>query len=366
MAEVIDLERARRAAAQASDLEQDPFSLLTYEQLWIEERAEESWVCRALEIGPGRPCGLWGFGGCGKSYAALAIAIAAVTGRLLFGKFEVTRGRAVYLSHEMGRRVCVERARRLANGLLCAPSELKELEVGVYPRVKLNSRGARDAYLRKFDGCQLGIVDSFRRAIPGEDENDSKVCAHLDLLSEVSDLTGCSFLYLHHTGKEQPRTSNEGKSVDQRTLGRGSSAILDGSSSVWLMEGNGRLPRTLTQVRPHDDGDGTSSRIHLELSEVVLPEDLIGGFVAFDTRKPAVKFRVLDVKAAPLASDRIREEVLKSIREHPGQSKNDVETNVPGRASSIRDALAKLESDGSVRTEDGPHGSRLYFPAILK
>lgn len=364
MADVIDfekerLEKAKRAVVAASDASENPFSLLTFDQLWIDRKEDESWVCKELEIGPGRPCGLWGFGGCGKTYVAIALCVATVTGRLLFGRFQVDPGPAVYLSHEMGRSACVERLRRIANGMLCEPIELVDLSVGIYPKVKLNSPEARAAYTKLCTGKKLCVIDSLRRALPGEDENKSEIAQYLHLLAEVSDATGCTFLVLHHSPKDGPNADAQGLETDDRTMGRGSGAILDGSGSVWLMKGSGKRPRTLKQIRAHDNADGKPDPIRIDLVQPSMPDPL------FDTHGPPVRYDVLEEQAQPEVSafDRIKATTLRFVSENPGMNGKGIESRVGGKATTVRTALDELEAEGLVQGRPGPKNSTLYYPA---
>lgn len=248
---------------------------------------ETTWAVPQLELGPGRPCGLWGYGGSGKTYIAQDIALSIASGEKVFGAIDCARGKVAHISHELGLRVTKERYRRLGNGRLIDPTEV-DMIVSAYPKIYLNSQHAEEWYLRELEGCALVVLDSLRRALPGEDENDSAISNFLDILARVSEKLSCTFLVLHHEGKGATRDQGPGEKRDQRGTGRGSSAIEDGSGCIWRVEGSGRGPRRLIQSRAHDDGDGEAQDIWIDLINVAVPEP------PYEARKPPWRIALLE------------------------------------------------------------------------
>lgn len=189
------------------------------------------WVCQGLALGPGRPHTLVGFGYSGKTVAAQALALAVASGTHAWGRFPCRQGIVLHLDHEVGKRGTLRRYQRLAFALQIAPHHLEErLRILPLPRVRLSDPGAEEWYTKTCTGAALCIIDSLRACIGGDiDENDSTVRSYLDILLRVSEVTGCTFIVLHHAGKGR----QEG---DQREAGRGSSAIYDASGTVLKLD----------------------------------------------------------------------------------------------------------------------------------
>lgn len=366
-----DEEKARRNAQAAAEREQDkrdPFRWMTWDKLSTTPLGDPPWVIPGLEIGPGRPCGLWGYGGTGKSWIAQAMVLCVAAGRKLFGAYDVRQGRVAHVSHELGTRALMERYRRLANGMVLHPDEIGErLVVSAYPKVYLNSRSAEEWYLREFDGCSLGVIDSLRRALPGEDENSSEMSNHLDMLSRVSDRTGCSFLTLHHVGKAGIAKDRKAED-DKRGVGRGSSAIFDGSGCIWLVEGKGRGPRTLHQVRAHDDGDGDLEPVSIDLEVMGISAPLYEAsrepvrVRALEAQEVARRDRLARRKANTEAYEQVCADIVSTVEEWDGATPpngRDIRRSC-GDTKKVKDALADLVLADVLATKKGARDSDLH------
>ncbi len=269
---------------------------LDWSVLAMADLAPMPWIAEDLQLGPGRPCGLWGYGGSGKSWIAQALGVSVAAGVKFLDRFPVRQGRVAHISYELGMRAIAKRYRRLANGLLIEPSQIEDRLVAlVHPSVYLNSQHA-EAWLRhELMGIDFCIIDSLRRALPGADENDSAISNYLDVLSRISDSMGITFLVIHHSGKQaiarsdtQARTHSSGQK-EERGAGRGSSAIEDASGSVWKIEGGHNGPRKLVMSRTHEDAEDFAKTFHVHLQPVARDEPLyqVDG-------KPAVRILCLD------------------------------------------------------------------------
>lgn len=337
-------EKAERLASVTRIRTQvEPFTWVDVSGIFAEPIAEPKWVVPAMEIGPGRPCGLWGLGGGGKSWDAMEIGRAVASGTKAFGFYEVSQGNVSHVSHELGLRAVRERYRRLANGNNMELEDFGDrLRICCLPKLFLNSPGAEDQYCRAFEGQSLVILDSLRRAVPGEDENSSEMSNHLDIMNRVSEKTGASFLVIHHCGK--------GEVTDKRLSGRGSTAIMDGSGCVWLLEGSGAGPRLMTQIRAHDDGDGECEPFYVEMQRVALPS------VSFQASRAPVRLLRLDAaemgdrlavskaKHAVANEQRAEQMVLMLVRDTPGINKGQLEKAlVSARILKQKEARGLLE-----------------------
>jgi len=358
-AKVESLEKSKETATSEAKAQQNPFGWKSFEQTWVDSLPPERWIFRELEIGPGRPCALWGFGSSGKTMYAMVLCISVASGLPAFDFFEVVRGTSRYVSHEMGSHACIERLRRLANGMLLEPSDLKNFKLSTYPEVMLNSPNAESVYCREFEGVDFAVLDSLRASLPGVEENKSEMAQYFELLARVSEKVGTTFNMLHHTTKDDIRAAAEGDPRDKRGAGRGSSVIYDKANSIWLLEGAGKKPRSLTQIRPHDDGDGIATQYVVELEYPSLPNPL------FDSNRKPLRLRVSE-KSKPSqvdTLDRIKGEILQIVLKIPGASTNSITDRVIGKDSQKRTALEELETAGKLVARDGPRKSKLYYPA---
>lgn len=317
------------------------------------------WLCEQLELGPGRPFGLWGYGGTGKTYIAQRLALSVASGQP-FLNLPVTKGRVRHVSWEMGRRAVRERYRALERGMGAHITE--GLEVSTHPSIYLNSEGAEEIFLKEFDGYDLVILDSLRRACPGEDENSSAISNFLDVLTRVSERTGATFLLLHHSGKSSSERSSK------ETGGRGSSAIFDGSGAVWLVEGEGAGPRSMSQLRAHDDGDGGRDSIALT---VQYREDLVGeGYTGHK-----IPLDVVEVSPEDLHKLRTEERLQRGkenysrqlaelwhiLQATPGATSGKLQEITQMRRTNLNDMLLQLESEGKATTMPGRRNTKRWI-----
>jgi hypothetical protein len=214
----------------------------------------------ALDIGPGRPVQILGMGSAGKSLVAQAVMLAIVGGVRVFGHFEARQGPCAWIDFEMGCHPSLRRLRRLASGMgLVWDDIVDQMAFASMPRTYLNSTDAEDHLVAlctipgdpgQEDRHRAAIfIDSLRRGVPGVDENDSAISEFLQMLLRVSERTGTTVLFLHHSST---KVAPEG--LDARGKGRGSSAIYDGSGAVFHLSGALGEPVTVTQTRVGEAG----------------------------------------------------------------------------------------------------------------
>ena len=66
--------------------------------------AATPWVSRELQVGPGRPAILAGYGASAKTYSAQSLVLSVATGRPIWGKFGCVRGVARHIDNEQDRK----------------------------------------------------------------------------------------------------------------------------------------------------------------------------------------------------------------------------------------------------------------------
>ncbi len=211
------------------------------------------WLCQALDVAPGAPVLVAGYGFSGKTLAAQDLALAVATGTPAWGRFPVRAGRVLHLDYEQGSYLTRSRYQRLAAGRAIDPTELeRRLLFAPMPPWYLDGDSA-DELARLSDGRDLVVIDSFRAACPRTDENSSDARIPLDRLTRISETSGATFLVIHHARKpSQNATGGARMSV------RGSGALYDACGSVLVFGGEKGEPVTVEHEkarisgRPHE------------------------------------------------------------------------------------------------------------------
>ncbi len=194
------------------------------------------WLVRELQLAPGAPAVVAGYGFSGKTLLAQELAICVASEKRLFDNFTVRKGRSLHIDLEQGRRVTSERYQRLARAKNIDPRDLGDrLRLAVLPPFSLDASGAEGLYHRAIDGFDFVAIDSLRAACPSADENASDIRKHLDILTRISEKTNATILFIHHSRK--PSAESAGAGMMDRMMMRGSGAIFDACSSVFIMGG---------------------------------------------------------------------------------------------------------------------------------
>jgi hypothetical protein len=299
------------------------------------------WVSKELQIGPGRPAMLAGYGASAKTMAAQSLILSVAAGVPVWGKFHCQRGVAKHLDYEQGFKATARRYQRLARGMGIDPREIvNNLFVAPFPTCYLNSTSALDVYAKACEGASLVVIDSLRGALPGEDENASGIRSFVDVLTQVSERTGATVLLLHHAGKPK-----EGQ-TDARMMLRGSSALFDAAGCVLVVTNPKRKeePRLVQQAKPPADAeaqgvDDFGLRIEDVLDEAGSPTGVRVShteLVVHEAPKPAEKF------------ERNAETLLEVVRANQGCSQDFLRTHAGIRAGDVNRVLRVLVEQGRL------------------
>lgn len=258
--EVEQIARSSSKYELKADGSKDVWNLSHAGDVFGAELAPTEWLCEALQLGPGRPFGVWGAPGGGKTLFASAVGLAVASGADAFGAYPVKRGRVLHISYDSGTRAVRKRYRQLAigMGLEWQATLTGQLDTAIFPEVYLNSPNASEKWEELCKGYALVILDNFRDSVPGAEENSSELAVFLKVLARISDKHGTCFLYLHHLKKIEGAPT-----VDS---GRGSGAIAAASGAIWALTGIGSEPRQAKQLRTADDADGWAETFNLELT----------------------------------------------------------------------------------------------------
>jgi hypothetical protein len=325
------------------------------------------WVCQPLDLVPGPPALMAGYGYSGKTAAAQAMALSVAAHKPIWGCFEARHGKVLHADYEQGGRLTKARYQRLAFGMEIDPTELfpdwLEAEIlGPY----LTDPHAEDYWCRACEGKTLWILDSLRALAPGLDENSSEFRRILDMCFRISERTECSVLVITHARKS---SNNDG--ADGREQLRGSSAIFDAASSVLLLElvKSGQVSgvmsadwrNTDTTVHVSHEKARTSGRAQAPFSlrfvDVQEGDDLHAGLVILAEPEPSKE--ALRAKR----NSALDSKVLQAVTEHPNLSCRELSAVLDcawGRP--LQQALDRLHLQGKVRLVDGPRRAKLWLP----
>jgi hypothetical protein len=307
-----------------------------------------NWICADLDIGPGRPSGVYSKVGVGKTTEVLDLCCAVATGTKAFQRFQCRRGRVAFITYDVGFAPTATRLRQIANGRKHSREELRgQIEVLTFPSVYLNSPNAEALFIERFAGYAFVVVDCFRDSVPGAKENESEIGAYLKMLARLSEQGGTTYAYLHH--------SQKGETADPLDVGRGSSAIRGASGAIWTIEGSGGSARLFTHARTHDCSVRQRDPFVVELT--TLPPGQ-----TFPTEHPSILLTARSrgerntdeffqrVEANKAAARERQKTLLALLSSHPNSSLNDLRRHVAGTTLGGKDALKHSLEDA---IEDG-------------
>lgn len=202
---------------------------------WAGELPPIEYLAPRLHLAPGRPLGLVGYAGAGKTLLAadLALAIAGGPYHRTFWGLEIVgrQGPVAMIDLETGPILMRQRFHRLAIGRGAHIADWgQRLRFCSFPRWNLTSADAEEKLCQTVDGTAAFVIDSLVMACPGVDENSARIADQMGLLARVSEATGSCGIVLHHEGKPPAEGQREAK-----YRGRGSSAIQGMWGSQWVV-----------------------------------------------------------------------------------------------------------------------------------
>lgn len=182
----------------------------------------------------GAPHALIAYGYSGKSMLAQSLALSLATGSLVWGAFQASCSRVVYVDLEQGEYLTRERFQRLARGMKAVEPLLRDnLQLVTRkqgPDLELDVRVFKEEWRGLMEGADCIIIDSLSAATHGIDENSRDIRRPLDMLMSLSEETGCRPIVIHHAGKKKSEPT------DVRETGRGHSSIFDACDAQLVLK----------------------------------------------------------------------------------------------------------------------------------
>jgi hypothetical protein len=216
--------------------------LVDWDKFWHQDHADEEWLAYPV-IPKGRAIALYAPAKAGKSTIVLAVAAATATGRRVLGQRRAEQVDVLYLDYEMTEADLLERLGELGYG---PDDDLSRLHYALLPSLPpLDTREGANAILGLIDktGAQLAIIDTFGRAVEGDEDSADTVRAFYRHTGLALKAKGVTYLRTDHSGKD----TSKGQ--------RGSSAKNDDVDLVWRLtrtdskQGEGvRLERTHSRI----------------------------------------------------------------------------------------------------------------------
>lgn len=281
---------------------------------------------------------LFGAPGCGKSFVAIALALALASGEPWLGREVAGPAPVLYIAGEgaygIGKRVLA-----WAGGTIPARSPVWENWRQLTALVPLLDTEAFPALLRSVEQLaeeqvrpRLIIVDTLARAMTGGDENSAKdMGLFVHRCGELRERTGAAVLLVHHSGKAGGAE-------------RGSSALRGACDVMMALEKDDAGDVTLTVTKTKDDRP--PDPIDVELRRVVLGEDAAGKPISSlraDRRDPNAP-KAGDYGAAPML-------VLKVLRDQPAGTRcsfREIQDTTRLHRNSVAKVMRMLQAEDRV------------------
>ena len=353
--------------------------LVDWQKFWHQDHADEEWLAYPI-IPKGRAIALYAPAKAGKSTIVLAVAAATATGRRVLGQRRAEQVDVLYLDYEMTEADLLERLGELGYG---PDDDLSRLHYALLPSLPpLDTREGANAILGLIDktGAQLAIIDTFGRAVEGDEDSADTVRAFYRHTGLALKAKGVTYLRTDHSGKD----TSKGQ--------RGSSAKNDDVDLVWRLtrtdtkQGEGvRLERTHSRISwvpqevkiqriTTDDGysyeidrnaaiypDGTAQNMELLKAAGVVAGDSQNHAVAL--MKGTLSRRLVCAALKMLKDSADERSILDDIVESQPRRRGEIEGGAVARQQ--KGGAVALESGavGAVKGDKGSQGGAVDTPS---
>lgn len=322
------------------------------------------WVVEGL-LSIGEPTLVVGGAGSGKTSAMVALALSVAAGRPVWGMFPVARpGPVVHIDYEQGKTLRRTYLAFAKSAGLDAAQLVRDgkLRIATLPAEQLLDANVTDAHLSAVGreiltlctGASVCVINSLTAGTNKVNENDAKIAAVFNLLARITELTGCAFIVLHHSGKgaggSRGSSAIDGavQTTFQITHKRG------GTSTTWEHVKDRPAGGTLDPFKLHWTNEGGAQTLSAESCPppdapapgAERPEDRIAQSILFVMENRAIsgKDRILECVRGKKAVKRLvwDDMLIKGMIEHVG-SRFIIAAGVKA---------PKTEPSGGLRNED--------------
>ncbi len=320
-----------------------------------------NYICSDLDICPGAPTLIAGYGYSGKTTAAMSLALdvalylymirklgaisAVLNPPKMWEHFPLLRGgRVLHLDYEMGRRLVCEKYQRLLRGHSSGATvdDLRGLlEAMILPVFYLDQPETEAVLSKMCEGVTLCLIDSLRACAPNVEENSSDVRRVLDMLTRISEATGCVFLVIHHARKANQANG----SVAAAQSLRGSSSIYDACASVLVFTGEKNKPSRVQHEKARNRGI-CADDFSISIEDVQVGRDARAGLRVAVPKESTVDACVPD-GWKDVDSD-IKSRMLELLAAKAIESKTSLVAQVPGNKQTKFALAAQLYEDKVV------------------
>ena len=297
------------------------------------------WVVEGLEILSGAVTLIAGYGHAGKTAAVQSMGLEVAAGLPIWGDLECDPGRVIHVDYEQGKRLTYDRWQRMGRALHVDVDKLRAgdmLRTVSYPEARLTD-DMRNSWCRLCEGAKLCVIDSFRAAAPHIDENDSKARLPLDMMSGISEETGCAIIVLTHGRKSQ-----QGQPGGVKESIRGSSGLFDAAQSVLVLVGDKGEPTIVHHEKARVTGRIAES-FALEIVDIPNGADDRWGLLVRKSEIDELQQRALKKKESELLKA-----VIGYIRRKPMCTGKMIRANVTGRNDKKDAAIDELLEQGKI------------------
>lgn len=308
LGDICDPERIENMLSKDDETEDDKTArellgmLVDWDVFWADETVPEEWLVEPV-IPAKRSISIHAPGGTGKSLLALYLAANAATGRPVFGLPSGPKRRVLYLDYEMTDNDLRERLESFGFG----PSvDMSNLRYALLPSIApLDTDAGAATVIRwaELVDAELVIIDTFARAVSGDENEADTVRAFYRLTGARLKAAGRAMVRIDHTGKDPDKGA------------RGTSAKRDDVDVVWrltALEGGLRLKaekrrmswvKETIELRLDDEDDlaykiigGGGTTWPLRTKECADDLDRIGAPKGITTRRATDALRAAGIK----------------------------------------------------------------------
>lgn len=199
--------------------------LIDWPTFWEQDHTVAEWLAEPL-IAEARAHAIFAPGGTGKSLLALWLCAAIATGTPIFGHPQPAR-RVLYLDYEMTPDDLAERLESMGYTPEHNLSNLRYALLPDFESLDTEQGGRQVARLAELCDAELVVIDTFGRAVSGEENEADTVRAFYRNTGILLKRAGRAFMRIDHAGKDLDRGQ------------RGSSAKNDDVDIVWQMTRSG-------------------------------------------------------------------------------------------------------------------------------